>query len=298
VNLRFVEAFVWVARLQSISRTAEKLFLTQSAVSSRIASLEEELGVPLIDRRDRIFRLTNAGSRFLDYAERFLALQLDLKRELGAPEQLPVSLRVGGIETVLHTWLIPLMESLKTDYPTIAFELNVEMTHVLNEQMRRGGLDLVFSAAPAEGPGIINERLTPMEMIFVGPGSMSRTDRLSLTSVLNHELLTFQRGSQPHIALLESLRNVGVADKRVHTISSISALVKLVESGFGLATLPKAAADTLCKVHDLTLLQSELKLTPLPLYANYWSNSAAPAVEKTISSALAFTRNRISIRQV
>ena len=65
MNLRFVEAFVWVARLQSITRAAEKLFLTQSAVSSRIASLEEELGVPLVDRRDRVFRLTNAGNRFL-----------------------------------------------------------------------------------------------------------------------------------------------------------------------------------------------------------------------------------------
>ena len=45
MNLRFVETFVWVARLQSITRTAEKLFLTQSAVSSRIAVLEAELGV-------------------------------------------------------------------------------------------------------------------------------------------------------------------------------------------------------------------------------------------------------------
>lgn len=290
MNLRFVEAFVWVARLQSISRTAERLFLTQSAVSSRIASLEEELGVPLIDRRDRVLRLTNAGSRFLDYAERFLALQLELKRELGAPEHLPVSLRVGGIETVVHTWLIPLMESLKTRYPTIEFELNVEMTHVLNEQIRRGGLDLVFSAAPAEGAGIVNERLAPMEMIFVGPDSSSGMTELSLEAVLARELLTFQRGSQPHVALLDTLRNAGVTEKRVHAISSISALVKLVESGFGLATLPRAAAETLCKGHRIVLLQSELKLTPLPLYASYRRDLAAPAVASAIDSALKFTR--------
>lgn len=290
MNLRFVEAFVWVARLQSISRTAERLFLTQSAVSSRIAALEEELGVPLIDRRDRVFRLTSAGSRFLDYAERFLALQRELMQELGAPEHLTVSLRVGGIETVLHTWLIPLMESLKTRYPTIEFELNVEMTQVLNEQLRRGGLDLVFSAAPAEGTAIVNERLAPMEMIFVGPGSLSGIAELSLESLLERELMTFQRGSQPHVGLLDTLRNVGVTEKRVHTISSISALVKLVESGFGLATLPKAAAETLCKGHDITLLQSELKLTPLPLYANYRRNLAVPAVENAINSALGFTR--------
>ncbi len=291
MNLRFVEAFVWVARLQSISRTAEKLFLTQSAVSSRIASLEEELGVPLIDRRDRVFRLTNAGSRFLEYAEHFLALQLDLKRELGTPEHLPLSLRVGGIESVLHTWLTPLLKSLKAHYPTIEFELNVEMTHVLNEQIRRGGLDLVFSAAPVDGTGIVSEPLTPMEIIFVGPAEMAGMAELSIDFLSRLELMTFQRGSQPHLALLENLRKVGLGEKRVHNISSISALVKLVESGFGLATLPRAAAETLSKGHDIAILQSELKLTPLPLYANYWSNLGVPAVENAISSALAFARS-------
>lgn len=291
MNLRFVEAFVWVARLQSISRTAEKLFLTQSAVSSRIASLEEELGVPLIDRRDRVFRLTNAGSRFLEYAEHFLTLQLDLKRELGAPEHLPVSLRIGGVESVLHTWLTPLLKSLKARYSTIEFDLNVEMTHVLNEQIRRGGLDLVFSAAPAEGTGIINESLTPMEMILVGPAAMSEMTELSIESLSGMELMTFQRGSQPHLALLEALRNVGLPNKRVHNISSISALVKLVESGFGLATLPRTAAETLRKGHDIALLQSELKLMPLPLYANYWSNLGIPVVENAISSALEFSKS-------
>jgi DNA-binding transcriptional LysR family regulator len=290
VNLRFVEAFVWVARLQSISRTAEKLFLTQSAVSSRISALEEELGVPLIDRRDRVFRLTNAGNRFLNYAERFLALQLDLKRELGTPEQLPLSLRVGGIETVLHTWLIPLMESLKGEYPKIEFELNVEMTHVLNEQVRRGGLDLVFSASPAIGQGIANEALAPMDMVFVGPASLDETVPLSLAALLDTELLTFQRGSQPHVALLESLGNAGISDKRVHTISSISALVKLVESGFGLATLPRAAALELRKGHNITLLASELPLQPLPLYANYWSNPGSPELDEAIARALAFAK--------
>lgn len=290
MNLRFVEAFVWVARLQSISRTAEKLFLTQSAVSSRISALEEELGVPLIDRRDRVFRLTNAGNRFLDYAERFLALQLDLKRELGTPEQLPLSLRVGGIETVLHTWLIPLMESLKGEYPKIEFELNVEMTHVLNEQVRRGGLDLVFSASPAIGQGIANEALAPMEMTLVGPSSLDETVPLSIAALLDTELLTFQRGSQPHVALLESLGNAGISDKRVHTISSISALVKLVESGFGLATLPRAAALELQCRHNITLLDSELPLQPLPLYANYWSNPGSPELDEAIARALAFAK--------
>ena len=65
MNLRFVEAFYWVVTLQSVTRAAEKLHLTQSAMSSRIASLEEELGTLLLDRRDKQFRLTVAGAALL-----------------------------------------------------------------------------------------------------------------------------------------------------------------------------------------------------------------------------------------
>ena len=61
MNLRVVEAFYWVVTLKSVTRAAEKLHLTQSAMSSRIASLEQELGILLLDRRDKQFRVTAAG---------------------------------------------------------------------------------------------------------------------------------------------------------------------------------------------------------------------------------------------
>jgi len=295
VNLRFVEAFVWVARLKSITRAAEKLHLTQSAVSNRIAALEEELGAPLIDRRDRVFRLTPAGNRFLHHAERLLTVHRDVKREFGTPEEQPVSLRLGGIETVLHTWLIPLVEWLKANKPQLEFELTVEMTHVLNEQVRRGGLDLVFTATAAEAPGIVVEALPSMAMVFVGPAALAEGRAagtpLSVAELVAHDLLTFQRGSQPHVALLDTLHHADVADKRVHTVSSISALVKLVESGFGIATLPRAAAEPLCRRHAIAILDCALQLPPLPLFASYWSYPTAPALDAAIADAVAFARS-------
>ena len=107
MNLRFVEAFYWVASLKSISRAAEKLYLTQSAMSSRISTLEEELGVLLLDRGDKQFKLTASGARFLVYADKLLALQREVKAEMGSTQQMAVSMRIGAIESVLHSWLIP-----------------------------------------------------------------------------------------------------------------------------------------------------------------------------------------------
>lgn len=291
MDLRFVETFVWVARLQSITQTAEKLFLTQSAISNRIAVLETELGMELVDRRDRQFRLTQAGERFLDHAEHLLSIQHRLKRDLGTQSQAPISLRLGVIETVSHTWLVSLMEWLRTKNPNIQYELNVEMTSALHQHFRRGGLDLLFSAEGMAGKGTVNEKLPPMEMVFVGHKALAARGKLTVSSILSSELLTFQRNSQPHQTLLHALASHGASDKRLHAVSTIYAMVKLVESGFGIATLPKAAARVLAEKHDIALLESELTLRPLPLFASYLSQPASPELEEIISAALLFARN-------
>ncbi len=293
MNLRFVETFVWLARLQSVTRTAEKLFLTQSAVSSRISVLEEEIGTELLDRRDRQFRLTHAGERFLVHAERLMALQSDLKSEFGSHDTSRFSLRIGSIETILHAGLIPTMEWVRHNKPNIEFELNVETTPVLHQQICRGSLDLIFSAEPAVGKGITSERFPPLEMVFVGHASMRGNDNLSIDELLNRELLTFQRNSQPHLALLECLGDAGITGKRVHTVTSISALVKLVESGFGLATLPKVAVNELRRHHSIAPIKTALQLVPLPLYASYLNPPATRELEESIADALVSLREAL-----
>ena len=134
----FVEAFYWVATLKSITRAAEKLSVTQSAISSRISALEDQLGVMLLDRRDRQFRLTIAGMRFLVHAQRLLELHREVKAEMGSGAEQAVPLRLGAIESVLHSWLIPWIEALRKERPALALELTVETTPMLLEQMRRG----------------------------------------------------------------------------------------------------------------------------------------------------------------
>ena len=164
MNLRFVEAFYWVASLKSISRAAEKLFLTQSAMSSRIATLEDEMGVLLLDRRDKQFKLTVAGARFLVYAQKLLELQREVKHEMGAGETMAVSMRIGAIESVLHSWLIPWLEKLRAEHPGLELELTVETTPILVDQIQRGTLDLVFAVLPAAADGVRNQALPSHSM--------------------------------------------------------------------------------------------------------------------------------------
>ncbi|TWO72029.1 LysR family transcriptional regulator [Caenimonas sedimenti] len=288
MNLRFVEAFYWVATLQSVSRAAEKLFITQSAMSARIASLEEELGTVLLDRRDKQFRLTMAGQRFLKHAGRLLELQREIKLEMGGEVPPGLQVRIGAIESVLHSWLIPWVESLRAEFPALELELSVETTPVLIELVRRGALDIVFTASPANAEGVRTKAMPTMEMTFLGNARLHRKRVYRMSDFAEMDLMTFQRGSHPHLALLDQLKAAGVQPRKVHAISSISAMVQLVQSGFGVATLPLAAAKRLPDTAGLKVLRCEQPLPPLPIHANFRVDPSTTNAERVLKSASAF----------
>jgi DNA-binding transcriptional LysR family regulator len=288
MNLRFVEAFHWAVTLKSVTRAAEKLFITQSALSSRIAALEDELGVLLLDRRDKQFRLTAAGQRFFRQAERLLNLQREIKAEFGAGTLTATSLRIGVIESVLHSWLVEWVQALRQSHPALELALSVETTPVLLDHLKRGAADLVICALPAAGDGIQTRPLAPMPMVFAGHASRHARRRFTLAQLAaEQELLTFQRGSQPHVALLDLLRREGVEAARVHTISSISAMAQLVEQGFGVATLPAAAVERLKAAQGLVACRCDAALEPLPLHLAWRDDPASSAASSVVPAVLA-----------
>lgn len=297
MNLRFVEAFYWVATLKSVSRAAEKLFITQSAMSARVAALEDELGALLLDRRDKTFRLTVAGSRFLVHAQKLLELQRTAKAEVGSELAPEMTVRLGAIESVLHSWLIPWVEALRQQYPSLELELTVETTPVLIDQMRRGVLDIAFAALPASGDGIRTSTFPTMEMCFVGNRTIHARRKYSLEEIAAFDLLTFQRGSQPHVGLLDLLRSKRIQPRKVHTISSISAMLQLVHGGFGVATLPKAAVERLSETRHIRPLVCTSALLPLPIHVSYRLDPVALTAEQLLAGAADYAGKKSNYRK-
>jgi DNA-binding transcriptional LysR family regulator len=101
------------------------------------------------------------------------------------------------------------------------------------------------------------------------------------------ELLTFQRGSQPHVALLELCRQHRVEAPRVHTISSISAMLQLVEQGFGVATLPQAAVARLSQRQGLCVVPCDAALQALPIHLSWRDDPGTSAAAQVVASVLA-----------
>jgi DNA-binding transcriptional LysR family regulator len=286
MDLEYIRSFYLAATLKNLKLVADKQYIGQPAVSWRLAVLEEHLGTPLFDRRrDRHIRLTPAGVRFLADAERLLKLWGEIKEGLGSGTQRPVSLRVGAIESVLHSWLIPWIQRLRMTQPWIEFELTIETTPMLLDLVQKGALDLVVAAQPVHADRVHTRALPAMQMVFVGKRTLHKQPRYTLAQLAQYELLTFQRGSQPHVALLDTLRAEGIKDARVHAISSVSAMVRLVADGFGVATLPLGAIDHFAKTEGLRRLPCQTELPSLPIHAS-WRPDPTSNVIDTIAASV------------
>ena len=117
-----------------------------------------------------------------------------------------VLLRIGVIESVLHSWLLEWVQHTRKADPDFELELSVETTPVLVNQVRRGALDLVFAALPTSGENLRSRALPAMQMVFVGHRDVHRKRHYTLAELAACDLLTFQRGSQRHVALIDLLK--------------------------------------------------------------------------------------------
>lgn len=269
VNTRFLEAFVWVARLGSFRAAADRLNLTQAAISSRIANLEATFGKRLFERDVREVRLTAAGRLLLGYAERMLDLRREMRAALQAKSDLAGIVRIGAVEAVVHTWLVDLLTTLQNRHPRLEVELSVESTLRLHDQLRRGQLDVTLHCDPVVGETIQNRDAGSMPLAWIGAPDLDVSEPRPVASLAESALITMTRGSHPHLALLTACRKEGVHLRALHCIGSIDAIVRLVNAGLGIALVPRAAVERELATGIVRLVPCTEALRSLPLVISY-----------------------------
>lgn len=286
MNTRFLEAFVWVVRLGSFRGAAERLNLTQAAISSRIASLEEDFGRKLFDRDPRELKLTAAGRVLLPYAERMLEVGRDMQTAVRTGSELTGTLRIGVVETIVHTWLIDFLNELKHRHGGLEIQLTAEPTHRLHEDLRRGQTDIAIQTDAILDESVRNREIGLMPMGWVGPGDGKARRVLTLAELAEQPLIAMTRGSQPHLALLDTCRREGVTPKTIHCVSSIAAIIRLATAGFGAAVLPLAAIRQELADGRLAIIPCSANLGPLRLVVSHRIDPTNRASE--VVAALAF----------
>lgn len=255
MNLRFLETFVWVARLKSFRLTAEKLFTTQASVSSRIAALEADLGVKLLLRDSRGVSLTPEGSKVLEYAEHMLDTAQSMKQSLGGERAKVGRIRLGVMDTVIHTWMSALVAELSVLYPQVEIELVADTALNLREQLQKGFLDVILQTDLVRETTVRSLDLARYPMGWVvAAGSLHQRSYASLAELARERVITFSKNSRPHQEVQSLLQAAGAQAPRLNCVNSVAAITRLLRDGFGIGALPPALVDAELARGELVLL--------------------------------------------
>lgn len=279
MNLRFLETFVWVARLSSFSVAAEKLHTTQTAVSHRIATLERELGVRLFQRDTREVRLTPEGVAALDHAERLVRSAAEFRRRVSDPKALRGTVRIGVIDTIAYTWLPQLIDRLNHSYPDVMLELDARTSAEVEKDILANRVDLGLMMGPIEAPGIVNLDLCRYACAWVASPRLvlpsEAIDMEELVEVAQVPILSFPRNSKPHQTMVGYFQSLAIEDVRLHT-ASLPTLIKLAVDGLGVAALPSATIRQELADGKLRVLSVTPPFPPFALHAAYQESGERP----------------------
>jgi len=286
MNIRFLETYLWVARLRSFKAAAGRLNLTQAAVSGRIAALENDLGQQLFERASREIRLTPAGRTLLRYARRMLETDRGMRLALQAPRTLRGTVRLGIVESIVHTWFRPFIAALQQIHPDIEIELTTESTRRLQDLLKRGSVDAALQTDPVVGDDIRNRDLGSLAMGWICAADSAIPAHAALAELVAWPMVTFPRNSQPHMQLLEVIAQAGLKPGRLHFVSSIAASTQLVETGMGLGVLPVAAVQGGLDAGRYRLVACDYGLPDLRLVASWRPDPVAGLAEAVVGLAL------------
>lgn len=176
MNLECIEAFLTIVSTKSITKTAERLFLSQPTVSNRLKALEQELNVPLIIRQKGIrdIELTYQGERFLPIAEQWLSLYKDTKDIQNLTPHMYLS--VGCPDTLLSYFLPPLfIRMLALDTP-VQLKVTAYHSEELHKALEERKIDVALGFYPIDSRNVIQHTVFHENFYLVRPSPDTGTE--------------------------------------------------------------------------------------------------------------------------
>ena len=236
-----MRALVLLAETGSIQRVAERLPLTQPAVTRQIQRLEQHLGATLLDRRVKPPRLTPAGLAALDRCRAILAAVDDLKAGAAgdAEPEGPLRLGIGVLHAFAEGDFAALMHDLRSRFPGLSLSLVGGQATALIDGVGRGRLDaavvlLQERAAPLPGRLVGAEKL-----VVVAARSLALPRRPALADLAAHDWVVSPNESCDARAALESVfAREGLTLRISAEVHDLAIQQSLIRSGFGLGLLP------------------------------------------------------------
>ena len=242
-----------VACRGSFSAAADTLYMSQSAVSQQIATLEREVGMPLLDRANGGPRLTAAGEALVGHAEAVMARLEEAERELGAIAGLEAGrLRIASFPSASATLVTGALSRFRARYPGIDLHFSEYEPEDSVPLLRRGEIDLAvvfdYPAIPAEAERDLERELLLTESMYIAlPAGHALADAptVSIAELADEPWLCSKRPSSCSEMVMVACREAGFEPRVEFESDDYSVLQGFVAGGLGVTLLPDLALASL-----------------------------------------------------
>lgn len=269
-NFSAIPVFVAVVENGSFSSAAEKLGMTKSAVSKRIAVLEDNLGVRLFNRTTRSLALTEAGERFSDYARNAVEIANEgfaaLHHLQGTPKG---TLKINAPMTFTRLHIVPHIKEFLDTYPGVQVILSMD-DRVLS--LVEGGYDVGIRIGELEDSSLIAKKLVDCKSVLcASPEYLDKNGTplipadLSQHNSINYSL--FQGGAE--WTFYKSGKKIKVEPKGNFIVNNSDAIAEVLLNGLGICQMPTFIVAEHLKSKRLLTLMDEYALPKHAIYAVY-----------------------------
>ncbi|CDT60846.1 LysR family transcriptional regulator [Vibrio sp. 1CM2L] len=277
-KIECIRIFVETAQLNSFTATANKLDMTQSAVSKKIAWLESDLGMTLFQRNSRKISLTHAGKDYLTYCVRFLeemsAIESQLKRET---ESVEGELKISAPSAFSTMLLSEPLQAFIEQHPGIRINLSVDDRIVnLNEH----NIDVAIRASQLKDSGLKARLLFNNKVhYFASPEYLEKHGAPQQPQeLIKHHCLTYSLMTPANEWRFtdKSHKASSIKVNQIFTSDSPEMLLKMSRQGLGIVALPNWMGKEFVEKGELIRLLTDWSNDQLPMYAVYHASDYLP----------------------
>src|SRR6266850_4969432 len=242
MEIRQLRAFISIAELGTFTAGAQRVHVTQAAISMQIRQLENELGAKLFIRAPRRVMLTEAGEQLLQRARQILRdhdAAIDEIAELAGAER--GRLRIGSASAMVTTDVLPkLLKEVRKKHPGAEITVASGTSEALVQQILAGEVDLAFVSLPVEARGINTERLSEDQLVAIASPrhKLAKQRTISAYTLAGEKLILGERGGNTRRLIDQFFAQAGVTLKVAMELSRQAAIRRMVEEDMGVGIVP------------------------------------------------------------
>ena len=245
IQMAQIEAFAAVARLGSISATAEELLVSQPAVTARIQGLERALNSQLLTRSRTGCRLTDAGRTLLPHVERAMAAVRAGRQAVADVLEGSAGRLTIGAAPAVSTYVLPsMLHRFQADHPMVQLSVRSGHSEEVLEMVLREEVEIGLMR-PIQHADTVSVPLYDDPLVLVVPRGheFAARGQIRMEQMASEHLILFDRTSSYHELTSSIFRQAGIDPRGYIEVDNIDAAKRMVEQRLGIALLPATSVQ-------------------------------------------------------